>query len=133
MCTVWADERRRMSTFPGTDGSGYERIPFHVKKEKTKLTRVFPATPFVPGKKEERDLRCEEILNIQAMGLKKRLDHVHSQRAMVGLSGGLDSTLALLVMARAFDRMKSTKRADTLCDYAMFWDYRQDIPECMYS
>ena len=48
-----ADERRRMSTFPGTDGSGYERIPFHVKKEKTKLTRVFPVTPFVPGKREK--------------------------------------------------------------------------------
>nr|WP_294527820.1 NAD(+) synthase [uncultured Blautia sp.] len=104
-----ADERRTMSTFPGTDETAYERIPFRVKKEKTKLTRVFPATPFVPGKKEERDMRCEEILNIQAMGLKKRLEHVHSQRAMVGLSGGLDSTLALLVMARAFDRMKAPR------------------------
>ena len=49
--------------------------------------------------------RCEEILNIQAMGLKKRMEHIHSRSAVVGLSGGLDSTLALLVMARAFDRM----------------------------
>ena len=55
--------------------------------------------------KEERDERCEEILNIQAMGLKKRMEHIHSKSAVVGLSGGLDSTLALLVMARAFDRM----------------------------
>lgn len=47
-------------------------------------------------------MRCEEILNIQAMGLKTRMEHIHCQKAMVGLSGGLDSTLALLVIAHAF-------------------------------
>ena len=61
--------------------------------------------PFVPSVKEERDMRCEEILNIQAMGLKKRMSHIHCQKAMVGLSGGLDSTLALLVIARTFQLM----------------------------
>ena len=50
-------------------------------------------------------MRCEEILNIQAMGLKKRMSHIHCQKAMVGLSGGLDSTLALLVIARTFQLM----------------------------
>ena len=53
--------------------------------------------------KEEREKRCDEILTIQAMGLKKRLEHTHSQSAVIGISGGLDSTLALLVTARAFD------------------------------
>ena len=52
---------------------------------------------------EEREKRCDEILTIQAMGLKKRLEHTHSQSAVIGISGGLDSTLALLVTARAFD------------------------------
>ncbi|MFQ8689800.1 MAG: NAD(+) synthase, partial [Blautia sp.] len=52
-----------------------------------------------------RDDRCDEILNIQAMGLKKRLAHVNGERAVIGISGGLDSTLALLVTARAFDRL----------------------------
>ena len=59
--------------------------------------------PFVPSKKEEREKRCEEILSIQAMGLKKRLEHTNCQNAVVGISGGLDSTLALLVTVRAFD------------------------------
>ena len=57
----------------------------------------------MPSGKEEREKRCDEILTIQAMGLKKRLEHTHSQSAVIGISGGLDSTLALLVTARAFD------------------------------
>ena len=64
--------------------------------------------------KEERDERCEEILNIQAMGLKKRMDHIHCHKATVGLSGGLDSTLALLVIARAFD-LSGADRKDIHC------------------
>lgn len=100
-----ADERRRISTYPPADSSGYEVIPFETEIEETKLTRIFDPNPFVPSVKEERDMRCEEILNIQAMGLKKRLEHVHSSKATVGLSGGLDSTLALLVIARTFDIM----------------------------
>lgn len=105
-----ADERRRISTYPPADGSCYEQIPFEVEVEETKLTRNFAPYPFVPSGKEERDMRCEEILNIQAMGLKKRLEHVHSQKAAVGLSGGLDSTLALLVIARTFDMMGAPRK-----------------------
>lgn len=81
------------------------RIPFETEIEKTSLTRRFSPSPFVPENKEERALCCESILNIQAMGLKKRMEHVHSEKAMVGLSGGLDSTLALLVIGRTFDLM----------------------------
>ena len=71
----------------------------------TPLTRKLDSRPFVPGIKEERERRCDEILNIQAMGLKKRLAHIHCQNAVIGLSGGLDSTLALLVTVRAFDML----------------------------
>ena len=97
-------ERRRMSTFQCEIGD-YQPIPFCLTVEETKLTRVFPRNPFVPQNEADRDERCDEILNIQAMGLKKRLAHVHSDRAVVGISGGLDSTLALLVTARAFDML----------------------------
>ena len=76
-----------------------------MKEAETELTRRFDSRPFVPGVKEERDRRCEEILNIQAMGLKKRLAHIHCRNVVIGLSGGLDSTLALLVAVRAFDML----------------------------
>ena len=59
--------------------------------------------PFVPGNEADRIRRCDEILAIQAAGLKKRLEHTHCKTAVVGISGGLDSTLALLVTVRAFD------------------------------
>lgn len=95
-------QRRRMTTFQGNKGD-YQEIMFHLKKEKTELTRFVDPMPFVPGKTEERRKRCEEILMIQSMGLKKRLEHTSCQCAVVGISGGLDSTLALLVTVRAFD------------------------------
>lgn len=100
-----AGERRRMTTYH-VDASGYERVEFHLKVEKTKLERFFDPAPFVPGKKEEREHRCEEILTIQALGLKKRLSHTGCKDLVVGISGGLDSTLALLVMVKAFDMLK---------------------------
>ena len=59
--------------------------------------------PFVPQNKNDRERRCEEILSIQALGLKKRLVHTNCKSLVVGISGGLDSTLALLVAARACD------------------------------
>lgn len=61
------------------------------------MTRTFPKKPFVPSDEQTRAQRCEEILTIQAMGLKKRLAHTNARTAVVGISGGLDSTLALLV------------------------------------
>lgn len=97
-------ERRKNTTFQVLDE--YEeliRIPFSLEIEQTKLTRTFEALPFVPSSAEECRKRCEEILMIQAMGLKKRLAHTNCKSAVVGISGGLDSTLALLVVAKAFD------------------------------
>ncbi|MDD3337267.1 MAG: NAD(+) synthase [Lachnospiraceae bacterium] len=109
--TIYADidvhrlvsERRRMTTYPAQNGEGYEKVSFELNMEETKLTRRFDPKPFVPDSKADRDKRCDEIIMMQAMGLKKRLEHTHCKTAVVGISGGLDSTLAMLVMARAFD------------------------------
>ena len=73
--------------------------------ESLKFRFVSPA-PFVPGNLETRDQSCTEIFNIQCAGLAKRLDASHSKRAVIGLSGGLDSTLALLVVAETFKLLK---------------------------
>lgn len=100
-----ASERRRMSTFPAAESKEYREISFALAEEETKLARFFDADPFVPSNADLLSDRCEEILNIQALGLKKRLAHTHAKSAVVGISGGLDSTLALLVTARAFDML----------------------------
>lgn len=111
--TVYADidihrlnhERRRMSTYGKTEAGDYLIVPFHMEEEDTNLERTFEPQPFVPSNKDERDKRCDEILSIQSFGLKKRLEHTGSRSAVIGISGGLDSTLALLVTVRAFDML----------------------------
>lgn len=105
-----AAERRRMSTYPKADAAGYTVIPFEVDCEETVLTRDIVADPFVPQDPELLAHRCEEILTIQAQGLRKRLEHTQAKTAVVGISGGLDSTLALLVMARSFDLLGKDTR-----------------------
>lgn len=97
------NERRRMTTYPSQYLQDYVNIEFDLRLGETSLTRYIDPHPFVPSSKADRDERCDEILNIQAMGLKKRIEHTHCQSAVIGISGGLDSTLALLVTARAFD------------------------------
>ena len=94
-------QRRRMTTFV-TEDQTHTEILFSLKIEETKLTRFIDPAPFVPTDRQNREKRCDEILMIQAMGLKKRLEHTGAN-AVVGISGGLDSTLALLVTVRAFD------------------------------
>lgn len=100
-----ANERRKNTTFTETQEHVLPRIPFGLEQTETILTRTFPSRPFVPRDDQERAKRCEEILTIQAMGLKKRLAHTYAKSAVVGISGGLDSTLALLVTAKAFDAL----------------------------
>lgn len=99
------NERRRMNTYTVNTGDDYEIVDFTLEKYDLGLTRYYARTPFVPSSKVDRDVRCEEILSIQAMGLKKRLAHTGCHNAVIGISGGLDSTLALLVTARAFDSL----------------------------
>ena len=116
-------ERRRMSSYqtgvpsdgvpfgssPSTGSSaaaengGYHIVHAQLRAEETLLTRTFDPHPFVPSDAAGRERRCEEILNIQSRGLARRLHAISCRTAVVGVSGGLDSTLALLVAARAFD------------------------------
>ncbi len=91
-----------MNTF-GFSGDGFAEIGFGLEIAETPIERFVDPHPFVPADKAELGKRCEEILTIQALGLKKRLEHTGAKSAVIGLSGGLDSTLALLVTARAFD------------------------------
>ncbi len=114
-------ERRRMNTFapPRRDpmleahAIGIGRASFSLELEDAALTRPIPKNPFVPEDHGDRRERCEEIFTIAALGLKKRLEHTRASCAVVGLSGGLDSTLALLITARAFD-MLGRPRSDIL-------------------
>ena len=99
-------ERRKMTTFSNSIQVDYLKTEFSLQIEDTTLTRFIDPAPFVPGSKRDRDRRCEEILAIQAMGLKKRLEHTGCKNAVIGISGGLDSTLALLVTVRAFDLLE---------------------------
>ncbi|WP_411678016.1 NAD(+) synthase [Caproicibacter sp.] len=96
-----SQERLRMTTWRN-EGAAHE-IEFSIEMPEFKLERKFPATPFVPDDVRDLAERCEMILNLQAAGLKTRLRHTGSKCAVIGVSGGLDSTLALLVVARAFD------------------------------
>ena len=104
-------ERRRMNTFRPLDGAEYLTAAFAYKNtewacgEKKGALRFINPSPFVPGNEADRSSRCQEIFMIQAMGLKKRLEHTSSARVVLGLSGGLDSTLALLVCVKAFDML----------------------------
>lgn len=96
-------ERRKNTTFQKKGGYSLPYIPFEIEKDETRLTRHIPMSPFVPEDKEKRKRQCEEILMIQAVGLKKRMLHTNCRNVVVGISGGLDSTLALLVAAKTFD------------------------------
>ena len=99
-------ERSKNTTFQELeDRQDAIEVPFSLELEDTVLTRTVEEMPFVPSDKNDRENRCEEIFMIQAMGLKKRLEHAHCESAVVGISGGLDSTLALLVVAKAFDML----------------------------
>ena len=93
-------ERRRTQMFD-TVPDGVESIPFSLTLTDTTLTRYVAPQPFVPEGKEDRDARCQEILLIASLGLKQRLEHTGAKTAVVGLSGGLDSTLAVLITGLA--------------------------------
>ena len=109
-----AAERRKMTSFPGGQTDEYFEQEFSLEVKETKITRTFPKAPFVPDNQDERDKRCDEILSLQSMGLKKRLEHTNCKHAVVGISGGLDSTLAVLVTARAFDLL-DIPRENLIC------------------
>ena len=109
-----AAERRKMTSFPGGQTDDYFEQEFSLEVKENKITRTFPKAPFVPDNQDERDKRCDEILSLQSTGLKKRLEHTNCKHAVVGISGGLDSTLAVLVTARAFDLL-DIPRENLIC------------------
>ncbi len=96
-----AGERRKNTSFEGGIRPGMRRIPFDMGIKPAQLTRPVRKTPFVPQTSAETDKRCEDILAMQAHGLEKRVRHTSSKTLVVGISGGLDSTLALLVCVEA--------------------------------
>ena len=116
--TIYADidverlcqERRRTTSFGfsannNTFNSNYVivQIKMNVEKAAGEFSRYVDPHPFVPSDKDKRTQRCLEVITLQAQGLAKRLRHIKCQSAVIGLSGGLDSTLALLITCRAFD------------------------------
>ena len=105
-------DRHRSSSFAPLEKSAEEfrKIFFHQSPRETALTRVYPRTPFVPASDSQIAERAEEILRIQSYGLKKRVEHTHVKTIVVGVSGGLDSCLALLVMARTMDLLGRDRR-----------------------
>ncbi len=114
-------ERRRMHTYLGQNAVPYRVIPFSFgslgeeynqgeQLPEIPLSRVIDPAPFVPSNQSEREKRCRDIISIQAMGLKTRLAHIGSRCAVLGISGGLDSTLALLVTNRAFEMLDLDKK-----------------------
>ena len=98
-------ERRRITTFECRKDEHFTSTSFELTVEETQLNRRFDPMPFVPFSSRDRTARCEEIFQIQALGLKKRLEHIRARDAVIGISGGLDSTLALLVTVKAFDML----------------------------
>ncbi|HAV90337.1 MAG TPA: NAD(+) synthase [Eubacterium sp.] len=106
-----ANERRRIKSFATKDQDKYTTIEFDIDvSDVTGFDRKIDSMPFVPKSGKDRDDRCEEIITIQAMGLKKRMEHTNCKCAVVGISGGLDSTLALLATANAFDRLNLDRK-----------------------
>ena len=115
--TVYADvdvqrilqERRRISSFKNAPDNSYRRIFFDTKIKETEIERKFSQTPFIPSDADNIKNHCEEIFTIQYHALKKRLSHIGAKTVTIGISGGLDSTLALLVTAKAFDSLGLSK------------------------
>ncbi|MEG1270687.1 MAG: NAD(+) synthase [Ruthenibacterium sp.] len=99
------NERMKNTGFDMTENSRYQTILFSLPKKPAALTRTFSPFPFVPDDEKVRKQRCESILQMQASGLAKRMEHTHCKTALIGISGGLDSSLAMLVIVKAFEQM----------------------------
>lgn len=100
------NERQRMTSFPAVCRDGYQIIPFTLSLDLPTLTRAYSPTPFIPHDSQQRFERIQQILQMQVMGLKKRIEHTNCKTIVIGLSGGLDSTLALLVAKETMDVLK---------------------------
>jgi NAD+ synthase (glutamine-hydrolysing) len=93
-----------------TNDKKYRIIKFTLVDQNTTLKRIYERFPFVPKDDNKRDIRCSEIFNIQSSALAKRLKHTGIKKCIIGISGGLDSTLAFLVTIKAFDKLGLDKK-----------------------
>ncbi len=98
--------RRKQNTFIKDLNAGLCEIEFDLGETDTEITRFVDPHPFTPADMNELNKRCERILTIQSLGLAKRIEAAYSKKIVIGISGGLDSSLAILVMARAIDHLK---------------------------
>ena len=105
-----AYDRRRKNTFSAKYTEKYREIPFSLTVKDCELTRFIDSHPFVPADPAARAKRCETVLAIQTQGLKQRIERAFAKKIVIGISGGLDSTLALLVMVRAMDALKRPRK-----------------------
>lgn len=103
-------ERHQRNTFVTTNDKQYRYIPFDISLKETKLTRIIEKSPFIPEDINEQKIRAQEVLTLQSLALQRRLVHTNSKTAIIGISGGLDSTLALLVTVNAFDSLKWNRK-----------------------
>ena len=100
------NERIKTSNFmDDADYKEYRKVEIEIKNCSETLTRTYKQYPFVPSNEEMRNDRCSEIINIQASSLAKRLKHLNNPKCVIGISGGLDSTLAFLVIIAAFKKL----------------------------
>ncbi len=103
-----ASERQKNTSFPKYNE--VKTVEFEMEISNTELTRRYSPTPFVPSDTRGRAERCENILTMQSEGLKKRIMHTGAKSLVIGISGGLDSTLALLVCVKTMDRLKRSRK-----------------------
>ena len=103
-----ASERQKNTSFPKYNE--VKTVEFEMTVTDMELTRFYSPTPFVPADKKGRAERCESILMMQSEGLKKRVEHTRAKSLVIGISGGLDSTLALLVCVKTMDRLKRSRK-----------------------
>jgi NAD+ synthase (glutamine-hydrolysing) len=103
-------ERVKRGHNPQKPAAAARKIEFNISGEKSDLLRIVPPLPFVSARKTKLDQNCEDTMNIQCAGLAKRLLHTGSKTAVIGISGGLDSTLALLITARTFDMLEKPRK-----------------------
>lgn len=99
------NDRRKNTSFISNADKEYRNIYFTTSKNNF-ISRKYSKYPFVPSNEDKREERCKEIINIQSSALAKRLKHTNIKKCVIGVSGGLDSTLAFLVIKKAFEKLK---------------------------
>lgn len=103
-------ERHKITTFKNIGAENYKVILFDMEKSQTVLTRHISQTPFIPNSMYERENTFDKILKLQSHALKKRLAHTNAAKAVIGISGGLDSTLALIVAIKAMELINKSSK-----------------------